>query len=311
MGAMINTLPSFSVQPFKQSKLNRGDAKLSLHSRTVYLPQNTSLAHIHRMVATAASTNSDQFTSSSTERFFERGSEGEARQDLFNTISPVYDELNDQLSFGMHTVWKRMTVKWSGAAPGCSALDVCCGSGDLAFLLADKVGGNGSVVGLDFSASMLDDASAREAAKKNSGISGASSSIRWVQGDAMDLPFADNSFDAATMGYGLRNVSSIPAALKELLRVLRPGCRVAILDFNNSSDSLVDGAQDWLLENVVVPAAESKGVGDEYRYLRPSIKNFPQGREQERLALEAGFWKAKHYEIGFGLMGVLVAAKAP
>jgi demethylmenaquinone methyltransferase/2-methoxy-6-polyprenyl-1,4-benzoquinol methylase len=246
---------------------------------------------------------------SSTERFFQQGKEGATRERLFSTISPVYDELNDQLSFGMHKVWKQMTVKWSGAAPGCSALDVCCGSGDIAMILAEVVGRNGSVVGLDFSGPMLEDAAVREVSKRNSIVGAAAPAVQWVQGDAMDLPFEEGTFDAATMGYGLRNVADIPKALRELHRVLRPGCRAAILDFNNSRDGLVDGAQEWFLENLVVPAADAKGVGDEYRYLRPSIKNFPQGKDQERLALEAGFIKAKHFEIGFGLMGVLVVAK--
>ena len=247
---------------------------------------------------------------SSTERFFQQGDEGNARQQLFSTISPVYDELNDQLSFGMHKVWKRMTVKWSGAAPGCAALDVCCGSGDIAMILAEVVGRNGRVVGLDFSGPMLNDAAIREASKRASNGGAAAPAVQWIQGDAMDLPFEDGTFDAVTMGYGLRNVADRPKALRELLRVLRPGCRAAILDFNNTDDGLVDGAQEWVLENIVVPAAESKGVGDEYRYLRPSIKNFPKGKEQERMALEAGFSKAKHFEIGFGLMGVLVVAKS-
>ena len=248
-----------------------------------------------RFIASHAANTST--TQSSIDRFFEQGSEGEARQELFSTISPVYDELNDQFSFGMHRIWKRMTVKWSGASPGCQALDVCCGSGDLALLLADAVAPSGAVVGLDFSAAMLRDAATRD------------QSIQWVQGDAMDLPFADNSFDACTMGYGLRNVSDIPTALRELHRVLRPGCRAAILDFNNSDDQVVDGIQAWFLENVVVPAADARGVGDEYRYIRPSIKQFPRGREQEQLALDVGFVRARHYEIGFGAMGVLVVLK--
>ena len=268
-------------------------------------PINSQLrTHLRRLTVSSATTST---SGEATERFFERGAEGSARQQLFSTISPVYDELNDQLSFGMHKVWKRMAVKWSGAAPGCAALDVCCGSGDLAMILADVVGRNGSVVGLDFSAEMLDDAAMREASKRSNTSS--TSAVEWVQGDAMKLPFPDNSFDAATMGYGLRNVSSIPDALGELYRVLRPGCRAAILDFNNSEDWVVDGAQSWFLENLVVPAAESKGVGDEYRYLRPSIKQFPTGKDQEGLAMAAGFSRAKHFEIGFGLMGVLVVAK--
>eukprot|EP00879_Flechtneria_rotunda_P025012 GHRR01026541.1.p3 GENE.GHRR01026541.1~~GHRR01026541.1.p3 ORF type:complete len:112 (+),score=49.16 GHRR01026541.1:649-984(+) len=111
------------------------------------------------------------------------------------------------------------------------------------------------------------------------------------------------------MGYGLRNVADISKALSELARVLVPGGKAAVLDFNNSSQPLVDWAQGVLLENVVVPAARSYGLEAEYQYLRPSIKRFPAGREQEKLALAAGFSKAVHYEIGFGMMGVLVATK--
>jgi len=235
------------------------------------------------------------------DRFFKPGKEGASRQELFDTISPVYDELNDRFSFGLHRVWKRMAVKWSGASLGDTVLDSCCGSGDLARILSDAVGSNGRVVGLDFSKDMLADAASRS---KTSG--GGGGGIEWVQGDALDLPYPNDYFDAATMGYGLRNVSDIPKALQELNRVLRPECSVAILDFNNSSNEFVDGVQSFFLDMLVVPAAEEKGVGDEYRYLRPSIKNYPNGTSLERIARSAGFEEARYYEIGLGLMGVLV-----
>lgn len=240
---------------------------------------------------------------------FVPGQESESRRQLFNRISPVYDELNDRLSLGQHRVWKRMAVKWAGAAPGQRALDVCCGSGDLALLLAAAVGQGGSVTGLDFAADMLQDASSREAAATADAPWQRSAKVTWVQGDALELPFDDASFDAATMGYGLRNVADIPKALAELRRVLVPGGKAAVLDFNNSSQPLVDSLQGLLLEQVVVPAAASYGLGDEYRYLRPSIKRFPNGREQEALARQVGFRSAVHYEIGFGMMGCLVATK--
>ncbi|EFN54843.1 hypothetical protein CHLNCDRAFT_48897 [Chlorella variabilis] len=232
-----------------------------------------------------------------------------AARRLFNTIAPVYDQLNDQLSLGLHRVWKRMTVKWSGAATGGRALDVCCGSGDLAFRLAEAVGPSGSVVGLDFSANMLADAARRQQQRQQT--LGPAYNMEWVQGDAMQLPFEAGSFDAATMGYGLRNVADRPAALRELHRVLRPGCSVAILDFNNAADNaVVDAAQAWFLEQLVVPAARSLGVAEEYEYLRPSIQRFPSGPQQEVLARQAGFATAVHYPIAFGLMGCLVATKA-
>ena len=282
----------------------------SPHLPSACVPRSLSGPRPRRGVLPRATSQDAAESSNATERFFRPGAEGEARQELFSTISPVYDELNDELSFGMHRVWKRMAVKWSGATRGNAALDVCCGSGDLALLLSDAVGGRGRVTGLDFSGAMLRDAAAREAERNRKRfLEGPPAPMTWVQGDAMELPFEDASFDAATMGYGLRNVSSIPAALSELRRVLRPGCSAAILDFNNSENPVADTLQAFFLERVVVPAAEAKGVGDEYRYLRPSILRFPTGREQEKLALEAGFESATHYEIGFGLMGVLVATR--
>ncbi|KAJ9505154.1 hypothetical protein QJQ45_029286 [Haematococcus lacustris] len=174
---------------------------------------------------------------------FEPGREGEVRRTLFNRISSSYDELNNKLSFGQHWVWKRMAVKWSGAKPGQRVLDVCCGSGDLAFLLSTAVGQRGQVVGLDFAAEMLADARQRQDQLQHSQPATRSATMQWVQGDAMQLPFSAGEFDAATMGYGLRNVASIPAALAELQRVLRPGGRAAILDFNNSQSALVDAVQ--------------------------------------------------------------------
>ncbi|GAB4818992.1 hypothetical protein N2152v2_006038 [Parachlorella kessleri] len=245
--------------------------------------------------------------SSSSPDFFAPGQEAQARQQLFDSIAPVYDQLNDQLSFGLHRVWKRMTVKWSRARPGDRALDVCCGSGDLAFLLAEAVGTTGQVVGLDFSGNMLQDAASRQQRRQQE--EGLQYDMQWIQGDALQLPFEAASFGAATMGYGLRNVASIPKALQELYRVLKPGATVAVLDFNNVQNPLVDSFQGFMLENVVVPRARSLGVAEEYEYLRPSIKRFPTGREQEALAREAGFRRATHYEIAFGLMGVLVATK--
>ncbi|KAK9857629.1 hypothetical protein WJX84_004667 [Apatococcus fuscideae] len=232
-----------------------------------------------------------------------------ARETMFNRIAPVYDQMNDVLSLGQHRVWKRMAVKWSRARAGQRALDVCCGSGDIAFLLAQAVGPSGEVVGLDFAQDMLDDASGREDERVPS-VMERSAPMEWVAGDALRLPFDDASFGAATMGYGLRNVTDIPLALSELHRVLQPGASVAVLDFNNNPNPLIDGFQEFALANAVVPLARSFGVAEDYEYLRPSIKRFPSGAQQEQLAYAAGFTMAVHYPVGFGLMGCLVATKS-
>ncbi|GMI87765.1 hypothetical protein like AT1G23360 [Hibiscus trionum] len=227
------------------------------------------------------------------------------RQELFNRIAPVYDNLNDLLSLGQHRIWKRMAVSWSGAKPGDSLLDLCCGSGDLTFLMSEKAGERGKVIGLDFSKEQLSIASSRQYMLSK----GCYNNIEWVEGDALDLPFSNGYFDAITMGYGLRNVVDKRRAMQEMFRVLKPGSRVSILDFNKTVQPLTAFFQEWVIDNVVVPTATVYGLAKEYQYLKSSIDEFLTGKELEKLALDAGFSYAIHYEIGGGLMGNLVATR--
>jgi ubiquinone/menaquinone biosynthesis methyltransferase len=201
---------------------------------------------------------------------------------IFNRIAPVYNQLNDWLSFGQHRIWKLMAVKWSSAGPGNTCLDLCCGSGDLALLLAKQAGLTGCVFGVDFSAEQL-----AVAARRARPFLTPASPISWIEADALDLPFADNYFDCATMGYGLRNVTDIPRSLQELHRVLKPGAKAAL----------------------VVPIAQQFGMTQEYAYINPSLEKFPIGQEQVAIAKKAGFAAATHYPIAGAMMGVLVLAK--
>ena len=221
---------------------------------------------------------------------------------IFDRIAPVYDRLNDRLSFGQHRIWKLMAVKWSEVEAGDRALDLCCGSGDLALLLAKQVGDMGKVTGLDFACEQL--AIARQRALKYPSVA-----MEWVEGDALSLPFADNCFDGATMGYGLRNVTNIPLCLQELWRVLKPEAKAAILDFHRPSGSLMQAFQQWYLNNIVVPTAQDMGLKEEYAYINPSLSRFPVGEEQIQLALAAGFTRAIHYPLMGGMMGILVLTK--
>ncbi|KJH71702.1 bifunctional demethylmenaquinone methyltransferase/2-methoxy-6-polyprenyl-1,4-benzoquinol methylase UbiE [Aliterella atlantica] len=225
-------------------------------------------------------------------------------QAIFNRIAPVYDQMNDRLSLGQHRVWKQMTIKWSQAKTGDTCLDVCCGSGDLALSLARRVGTTGKVYGVDFSLAQL------AIAQQRSLTQYPQPNITWIEADALDLPFADSYFDAATMGYGLRNVTDIPRSLKELHRVLKRGAKAAILDFHRPSNSYLSSFQQWYLDNLVVPMAENLGLTQEYAYISPSLDRFPSGQEQVNLANEAGFATATHYPIASGMMGVLVVTKS-
>ena len=224
-------------------------------------------------------------------------------QSIFNRIAPMYDRFNDRLSGGMHRVWKQMTVKWSLAQPGDICLDVCCGSGDLALRLAETVAPTGRVVGVDFSPALL------TVARQRSESCYPPRAIDWVEGDALNLPFDDGTFDAITMGYGLRNLTDISRGLQELHRVLKPGKSVAILDMHRPPSAMMRGFQEWYLETVVVPTAEEFGMTDEYAYIGPSLDRFPVSGEQVCLARVAGFETATHYPIAGGMMGVLVATK--
>ncbi|MGL5060356.1 MAG: bifunctional demethylmenaquinone methyltransferase/2-methoxy-6-polyprenyl-1,4-benzoquinol methylase UbiE [Microcoleus sp.] len=222
-------------------------------------------------------------------------------KNIFNRIAPIYNQMNDWLSLGQHRIWKQMTVKWSNVSPGNTCLDLCCGSGDLALLLAQQAGPTGCVFGADFSAAQLEIARKRDRPFLTPG-----SPISWVEADALDLPFADNYFDCGTMGYGLRNVTDIPRCLKELHRVLKPGGTAAILDLHRPSNSLMRSFQQLYLDTLVVPAASQFGMTEEYAYINPSLDKFPIGLEQVELALNAGFATASHYPIAGAMMGVLV-----
>jgi demethylphylloquinol methyltransferase len=227
-------------------------------------------------------------------------SAGQIRE-LFDRIAPKYDQMNQDMSLGLHQVWKQMAVRWSGAAEGMHCLDLCCGSGDLALLLARRVGVTGQVTGADFAKAQL-----AIAAQRNPYLQ---DRLQWVEADALNLPFANDSFDAATMAYGLRNLTDIPQGLGELFRVIKPGAKVAILDFHQPTNPLVKQFQQWYLNQIVLPTAQRLGLSDEYAYIGPSVDRFPAGPEQVQLASAAGFSNAVHYPIAGGMMGVLVGHK--
>ncbi|MBD2250148.1 bifunctional demethylmenaquinone methyltransferase/2-methoxy-6-polyprenyl-1,4-benzoquinol methylase UbiE [Nostoc parmelioides] len=222
---------------------------------------------------------------------------------IFDRIAPVYDQLNDWLSLGQHRIWKEMAIKWTGAKPGDTCLDLCCGSGDLALRLARRVGSTGQVYGVDFSANLL------ETAKQRAQSQYPQPNISWVEANVLDLPFEDNQFDAATMGYGLRNVTDIPRSLQELHRVLKPNTKAAILDFHRPNNQQFRTFQQWYLDSIVVPLADRLGVKEEYAYISPSLDRFPIGKEQVEIARQVGFTSATHYPIANGMMGVLIISK--
>lgn len=234
---------------------------------------------------------------------FEPG-DAAAVQDLFESIAPRYDQLNDLLSLGLHRLWKRQALAWVAPQAGHRCLDLCCGTGDLALLMAERVRPSGLVLGLDAAAAPLQVAARR--AKRQPWLR-----LQWQQGDALATGLADSWAHGAVMAYGLRNLVDPAAGLAELRRVLRPGGRAAVLDFNridaqsNRAAAAVSAFQQLYLRRVVVPAARAVGLADHYAYLEASLERFPLGSAQEQLALAAGFSWARHRPLAGGLMGVL------
>ena len=221
-------------------------------------------------------------------------------RDLFDRIAPAYDNLNDLLSLGLHRIWKRQAVAWLQPQAGQCVLDLCCGTGDLALVVAEKVRPAGLVLGIDAAAAPLE--RARQRARSQPWLP-----VEFRQGDAAATGLADASADAAVMAYGLRNLPDPAAGLMELRRLLRPSGRAAVLDFNRPAEPHGSAAafQRFYLRRLVVPLARRAGLEDQYAYLERSLERFPTGAEQEELAMAAGFGFARHRLLAGGQMGLL------
>jgi len=200
--------------------------------------------------------------------------------DLFAAIARRYDLLNDLQSFGLHRRWKRRVVELAAVRPGQRALDVCCGTGDIALTLARR---GTEVTGLDFSQAMLEIARTRsqrsEARGRKAEVCTPSLVLRplvFLQGDAQQLPFPDNSFDAVTVGYGLRNLASWETGLREMLRVARPGGRLVVLDFGKPPNTLWRAIYFAHLKiSAPLMGWLFCGNADAYAYILESLKHYP------------------------------------
>ncbi|MGA9780468.1 MAG: bifunctional demethylmenaquinone methyltransferase/2-methoxy-6-polyprenyl-1,4-benzoquinol methylase UbiE [Limisphaerales bacterium] len=202
--------------------------------------------------------------------FYAPGEQRAAKvNDLFAAIARRYDLLNDLQSFGLHRHWKRRVVELAAVQPGQCALDVCCGTGDIALGLA---GGGAEVIGLDFSRAMLEIAETR--CLKNT--QSATANSKFIQGDAQQLPFPDNSFDAVTVGYGLRNLASWETGLGEMFRVAKPGGRLVVLDFGKPPNALWRAIYFTHLK-MTVPLLGRLfcGNADAYAYILESLRHYP------------------------------------
>jgi demethylmenaquinone methyltransferase/2-methoxy-6-polyprenyl-1,4-benzoquinol methylase len=218
--------------------------------------------------------------------------EPESVRGMFDRIAPVYDVMNHAMTAGLDRRWRKLAVKevvW----PGDRVLDACCGTGDLA-VEAERRGGR--VVGLDFSEKML------ERARKKSGA------IEWVQGDALALPFGDGEFDAATVGFGVRNLADLEAGLRELARVLEPEGKLAVLEITRPRGILRPFFRLWF--DVLVPLLGRVLPGGEaYTYLPASVRRFPGPDDLSALLESAGFRDVHYRLLGGGIVALHVGTR--
>jgi demethylmenaquinone methyltransferase/2-methoxy-6-polyprenyl-1,4-benzoquinol methylase len=217
--------------------------------------------------------------------------------DLFATIAPRYDLINDLQSFGLHRWWKRRLLRLAAVRPGERALDVCCGTGDVTFALARA---GAEATGFDFSEPMLAVARRRAAA-----LRAPLPAPRFEQGDALQLPFADASFDVVTISYGLRNLADFDRGVRELTRVLRPGGRLLVLDFGKPDLA----AWRWLYFQYLrwlVPLFGRLfcGDADTHGYILDSLRKFPAQRGVEAKLHELDYAETRVVNLLGGIMGI-------
>ena len=219
--------------------------------------------------------------------------------EVFHSVAAKYDLMNDVLSGGLHRLWKRFTIELSGVRPGNRVLDIAGGTGDLTRKFSSLVGPSGEVVLADINDSMLKVGRDRLLDK---GVAG---NVQFVQADAEALPFPDNHFDVVTIAFGLRNVTRKENALRSMLRVLKPGGRLLVLEFSKPTNALMSKVYDTysfafmpLMGKLITNDAES------YRYLAESIRMHPDQETLKSMMVEAGFDRVTYHNMTSGIVAL-------
>ena len=216
-------------------------------------------------------------------------------RDVFGRVASRYDIMNDVMSGGVHRVWKDAMMDWLAPRAGQQLLDVAGGTGDIAFRFLKRAGQSKATV-LDLTAEML------EAGKKRADADRMSDQLEWVVGDAMALPFNDNSFDVYTISFGIRNVTRPQEALNEAFRVLRPGGRLVVLEFSKIPNDLFQWAYDRYSFNVIpLMGKVIANDRDSYQYLVESIRKFPDQDSFMGMVRTAGFGNTKYRNLTMGV----------
>ena len=214
---------------------------------------------------------------------------------VFSSVASRYDLMNDLMSGGVHRLWKEAMIDWLAPRPGMRLLDVAGGTGDISFRFLKRLKGDGHATVCDLTQAMLDEGAARAARDSVANVD-------WVCGDAMALPFADRSYDACTIAFGIRNVTRIEDALAQTYRVLKPGGRFLCLEFSHVANPGLQWLYDRYSFNVIPPIGQAvTGDRDSYRYLVESIRKFPDQERFAEMIRAAGFGQVKYRNLTLGV----------
>ncbi|MDH4040763.1 MAG: bifunctional demethylmenaquinone methyltransferase/2-methoxy-6-polyprenyl-1,4-benzoquinol methylase UbiE [Gammaproteobacteria bacterium] len=225
--------------------------------------------------------------------------------EVFHSVASRYDLMNDLMSAGIHRVWKRFTIELSGVRSGNAVLDIAGGTGDLAARFADIVGPSGRVVLADINDSML------KVGRDKLLDHGRLGNLEFVQADAQSLPFPDDSFDCVTIAFGLRNVTDKDAALRSMLRVLKPGGRLLVLEFSKPANPLLSKAYDAYSFRVLpLMGRLVANDADSYQYLAESIRMHPDQETLKDMMEDAGFSRCEYHNMTGGVVALHKGVKA-
>lgn len=219
--------------------------------------------------------------------------------DVFHSVADKYDVMNDLMSFGIHRIWKKITIEYSSVRKGKKVLDLAGGTGDLTAKFSQLVGDNGLVVLADINESML------KVGRDKLRDKGLFKNIEYVQANAEELPFADNYFDCITISFGLRNVTDKDKALRSMWRVLKPGGRLLILEFSKPQYKILNKAYD-LYSFTMLPLMGKivANDSDSYRYLAESIRMHPNQNTLKKMMEDAGFVDVKYHNMTGGIVAL-------
>ena len=225
--------------------------------------------------------------------------------DVFHSVAARYDLMNDLMSAGIHRIWKRFTFELSGVRKGNAVLDIAGGTGDLAAKFSRIVGPEGRVVLADINQSML------EVGRDKLLDTGYQGNIEFVQADAQFLPFPDDSFDCITIAFGLRNVTEKETALRSMLRVLKPGGRLLVLEFSKPQNELLSKAYDtYSFRLLPLMGKLVANDADSYQYLAESIRMHPDQETLKEMMEDAGFNRVEFHNMTGGIVALHRGVKA-